>query len=254
MIADSISFRGHRCFKTEWAGFDLAKPINVIIGRNNSGKSHLLDLVAAFCENSLTGKKWWYRCRGILDEASLKRVFGETTTGGNLQGNHWQSHGRHFVNAEIEWELDENLNPSPPLFLNGLDPRSPFGERSTETRIALIQELTKNVQHKLSGTGFRRLLADRDVRAEGPTNQLDLSGDGRGATNIIRRYTVTSNPQFPRELIQRDLLNALNEVFGSDGHFSSCNRKKTEIKIHIRIRRTREQPSPSVIEAVISIP
>ena len=44
MIVDSIYFKGHTCFKNEWSGFDTIKPINVIIGRNNSGKSHLLDL------------------------------------------------------------------------------------------------------------------------------------------------------------------------------------------------------------------
>ena len=45
MKADSIYFKGYSCFKKDWAGFDEIKPINVIIGRNNSGKSHLLDLV-----------------------------------------------------------------------------------------------------------------------------------------------------------------------------------------------------------------
>ena len=47
MNIDSMHFKGHLCFKKEWAGFDTIKPINVIIGRNNSGKSHLLTLVEA---------------------------------------------------------------------------------------------------------------------------------------------------------------------------------------------------------------
>ena len=37
MNIDSIYFKGYSCFKNEWAGFDTIKPINVIIGRNNSG-------------------------------------------------------------------------------------------------------------------------------------------------------------------------------------------------------------------------
>jgi len=53
MIADSISFRGHDCFKKEWAGFNSIKPVNVIIGRNNTGKSRLLDLAGAVCEGTL---------------------------------------------------------------------------------------------------------------------------------------------------------------------------------------------------------
>src|SRR5437773_9786549 len=112
MIADSVSFRGHRCFKKDWAGFESIKPINVIIGRNNTGKSHLLDLAGALCEGKLMGRGWRYQCRGVLDEATLRRVFGEHTIHGELQGNHWQDHGRYFINAPIKWEIDENSNPT----------------------------------------------------------------------------------------------------------------------------------------------
>ena len=53
MRAESVYFKGHLCFQREWAGFDTIKPINVIIGRNNSGKSHLLELVEALGEANL---------------------------------------------------------------------------------------------------------------------------------------------------------------------------------------------------------
>lgn len=86
MIVDSIYFKGHTCFKNQWSGFDTIKPINVIIGRNNSGKSHLLDLVAALCSGKLDGRGWQYRCRGVLDETSLRRKFPENTSGGRLGG------------------------------------------------------------------------------------------------------------------------------------------------------------------------
>lgn len=76
------------------------------------------------------------------------------------------------------------------------------------------------ISHRLSGTGFRRLLADRDIRPEVPVNELNLSPDGAGATNIVRRYLVTSNARYPRELIQTSLLAGLNEIFGQDGHFT----------------------------------
>lgn len=110
MIVDSIYFKGHLCFKKEWSGFDTVKPINVIIGRNNSGKSHLLDLVEALCNKSLRKEGWQYRCRGVLDEASLRIRFRENTCGGSLGGNHWLHHGQHFANVEMTWETDANGN------------------------------------------------------------------------------------------------------------------------------------------------
>lgn len=227
MIADTINFRGHRCFKKDWAGFSSIKPINVIIGRNNTGKSHLLDLAAALCDGKLSGRGWSYRCRGILDELTLRGVFSESTSGGELGGNHWHHHGKHFLDVPLTWELDENSNPTELFWADGFDPKSQIGERSTDVRLASIRAAVKNATHKLLGSSFRRLLADRDIRPETPGTQLALGPDGHGASNIIRRYIVTSNPRFPREIIQRDLLAALNKIFGNDGRFAEI-----QVKVH----------------------
>ncbi len=235
MIIDSIYFRGHRCFKKSWAGFDSIKPINVIIGRNNTGKSHLLDLVTALCDKSLKKHRWSFRCSGKLDESSLRRAFPENTSQGELGGNYWRDHGIHFLNVPITWEIDENLNPQNPTFPDGFDPKSRYGERSTNARFSQVLEAVKNATHTLSGSFLRRLLADRDIRPEVPETNLVLGPDGRGASNIIRRYIVTSNPRFPREIIQIDLLAALNKIFGNAGHF-------TEIQVKFHDEATNGQP------------
>ena len=68
MIVDSIYFKGHTCFRNEWSGFDVIKPINVIIGRNNSGKSHLLDLVEVMCSGDFNNSGWQFQYGGSIDE------------------------------------------------------------------------------------------------------------------------------------------------------------------------------------------
>ncbi len=45
MIDIEIKARYFRCFGEEPQGFDVICPINVIIGKNNSGKSTLMQLV-----------------------------------------------------------------------------------------------------------------------------------------------------------------------------------------------------------------
>jgi putative ATP-dependent endonuclease of the OLD family len=191
MKADSIKFRGHRCFKKEWAGFDSILPVNVVIGRNNTGKSHLLDLAAAISEGKLNGRGWSYRFAGLLDADSL-RVFAKGTNGGELGGNHWDEHGQHFLGQLVTWETDVEANPTDLYFDEGFDYNSYRGPNSTNARLDCLRRVVKNVQHKLSGLTFRRLLADRDIRSEAPDNTLKLLPDGTGATNIIRRYIVTS--------------------------------------------------------------
>lgn len=49
----SIKVRHLKCFGDQEQGFEEIKPINLIIGRNNSGKSTLLDLI----EFVVTGAK-----------------------------------------------------------------------------------------------------------------------------------------------------------------------------------------------------
>ena len=225
MKADSIYFKGHSCFKKDWAGFDTIKPINVIIGRNNSGKSHLLDLVEALCDGKLFDLGWDYRFFGVLDEESLKGVFPESKRdSGNLAGNLWDNHGQYFVDKKITWEVIKNevLNVDFPDGFNishDLDYSRLIPDKSVEARRSRIEEVLHNPTHQLNGTSFRRLFADRDIKTEPPNTALNLGFDGQGATNIIRRFILTSNEQFPRAVIQEKLLTALNSIFGSDGQF-----------------------------------
>ena len=235
MRADSVYFKGHLCFQKEWAGFDTIKPINVIIGRNNSGKSHLLDLVEALSQGELGGRGWQYRCRGVLDEESLRSWFHENASEGELGGNHWSNHGRCFVNTKITWEIDANVNVSKVDFPDDFILESRFGERSTDARLSGIKNVVSKLTHQLNGKLFRRLLADRDIKTELPEIELTLSPDGNGASNIIRRFTYTANPRYPSEVIQRDLLDGLNSIFRGDGKFSS---------IQIKSHDDEEAPGP----------
>ena len=220
MRAESIHFKGHLCFQEEWAGFDTIKPINVIIGRNNSGKSHLLDLVEALSQGKFSGRGWQLRCHGVLDEASLRSVFPENSSRGELGGNYWREHGYHFVNVGISWEIDANGHIPKVEFPDAFAFESRYGERSTNARLSAIKNIISKPTHRFNGKCFGRLLADRDVKTELPKTDLKLGRDGNGATNIIRRFITTSNERFPREVIQQELLEALNAIFGRDGQFT----------------------------------
>ena len=222
MNIDSIHFKGHLCFQKEWAGFDTIKPINVIIGRNNSGKSHLLDLVEALCsKDKINNQNWQYRCSGVLDEESLRSKFLENHMDGALGGNnHWQEHGRYFIDIPITWEVDANGDISNEVFPQDFNLDSPHGENSTNARLLHIRQVLQNVTHQFNEHSCRRLLAERDIKTEPQDVNLTLGPDGNGASNIIRRFILSANPQFPGEVIKQELLNALNFIFGNDGEFS----------------------------------
>lgn len=226
MIATSVKYRGHRCFKQNWTGFDTLRPINVLIGKNNTGKSHLIDFVEALCAETPYRKEWECLCEGVLEEAELKRVFLETTSGGDLPGNHWREHGQCFIGKRVSWTLGSTGQIKDVKLPASLTDNLP-DQRMVAARRELIKLILKTAKHSLSGKYFRRLLADRDIQPEPQSTTLSLSCKGDGATNIIRRYMVSSNSSLNRELIQNEVLSALNKIFTGDGLFTEI-----EVKLH----------------------
>lgn len=173
----------------------------------------------------------------MLNEWSLRRQFNDRASGGELGGSLWGEHGKHFVDTEITWEIDANGNVQNVKFPDDFTIEPPFGDRSTrrppisikehftedegstDVRLLAIKNAVSEPTHQLHGKAFRRLLADRDIQPETTVHDLTLEADGRGASNIIRRFIVTANPRYPSEVIQRDLLNGLSSIFGDDGKF-----------------------------------
>ncbi len=218
MIATTVKYRGHRCFKDTWAGFDTIKPINVLIGRNNTGKSHLIDFAEALCAETPYRKGWEGLCEGVLEATDLRRVFPENHFDGELPGSHWHTHGQLFVGVKASWTIDVMGQVKdislPPSLTDNLS-----NIRMVTARKRCIRKILETAKHSLSGKHFRQLLADRDIQPEHEDENLSLSPNGAGSTNIIRRYILSASEKLPRELVQEELLSALNEIFGSDGQF-----------------------------------
>lgn len=231
MKIDSIKFKGHRCFKNEWVGFDTIKPINVIIGRNNTGKSHLLELARVCCKTKLEKTGYQLKLCGKLDEESLIKRFNRNSeqidrTRYQLVGHYgpilddWSGHGIHLNNEEVAWEVNQHgqiqsVRTCRSTYI-GADPPADL-EPVYKERIGPIVE---SAFPPLAGKEFKHLLADRDIQPEEKTNNLELSESGEGATNIIRRFLSSADANLPRSVIQDELLSGLKLIFGSDGNFT----------------------------------
>lgn len=216
MLAESFRFKGHRCFRDNWSGFDEFKPINVIIGRNNTGKSQLLDVVELLTTHDIRQLEFPYYCTGFLDEHSLRECFSERYSGGDLPGhNHWNAHGKELVGQAVEWRYGADT---------GIEIEMPVDFRDTSgkvkaARLKRINKILESARTPISGRNFRRLVADRDVQTECETDKLTLSSNGSGATNIIRKFIISAEPQYPEDIVQVEMRHALDKIFGEDGEF-----------------------------------
>src|SRR6266699_1865711 len=127
MRPGSLYAINYKCFGAEPVGFDEILPLNLIVGRNNSGKSALLDLVEIACEFKSPSaalhhdrKLPQFRIDAPLAEPALKAAFPDTTSGGPIRsGTHWDF-GQQLMGKKVRALLGapaysfleiENLSP-----------------------------------------------------------------------------------------------------------------------------------------------
>lgn len=210
-INTSFWVRDYRGFKEAGAGFELVKPVNVIVGKNNIGKSSLVAAVehmfrelgaeyeisksVEFCDE--------------LTEIELQAQFSSSTSGGELPNNHWRGHGQNFVGERVVWK--ERGRDVEVLRIEGYDGAKLLVGEKTRLSNAIAASKRRNFRHV-------RLDADRDLVKEPYSNGFSLQSNGVGATNIVQNYINSSS--LDRDLVQVRLLAALNEIFTPDTVFS----------------------------------
>src|SRR5688572_13107696 len=107
-----LHISNYKSFGPEGGGFDSVYPINIIIGRNNSGKSALLDAIAQVREwvkipshLNYAGGIPSFKVSKHLVEAEIERVFRKGEEGGMLiRGRHWEDAGNYLVGSRITIE------------------------------------------------------------------------------------------------------------------------------------------------------
>lgn len=214
-----IKIKNYKCFSEE-AGFDAIQRVNLIIGRNNSGKSSLLDLIDAVASKKYDFDRNTWRdnqrpqviFQSIISEEIATRTFPNNTSGGQINYNHGL-YGQKYIGKAIKWSKSGNNSASlidcddegihPPLRQSG----------------DYHQRLPNNMPVAIEGKVFRRLLAERDILPE-PANTTDIkiSTNGSGLTNAIQCFINKSD--LPSDLVERDILEGLNKIFAHDACFT----------------------------------
>ncbi|MBI4804785.1 MAG: AAA family ATPase [Desulfovibrio sp.] len=217
MQVDGVKFKNYRCFKNEWAGFDDFFPINIVIGRNNSGKSCLLDLINFIVsgEDCKKPPTCLFSYKIELSEEELKNRFRDHVSGGELRGNHWHSHGVHLVGCELYFEKDSAGNIANIVcdkISNGAD------ANDISARINFIKNILDAKRHKFHNKKILKVAAERDIVVESATSDMTLTMNGLGATNVI--HNCINSSKLPRDIIQKELLDSLNLIMGKDANFT----------------------------------
>ena len=217
----SLYIANYKCFGPEPQGVEEITPITVVVGRNNSGKSSLGDVFEFAADLSQLpssgptahdGRPPRLFTTAHLDEAELRRVFSENTSGGSIAGNHW-AYGKRLIGESVRWSRDSSKA------------RLEESDQFDTAARPFLEQVIGRKQLPLAGKQVRRIVADRDVRTESD-GERPLASNGEGTTTVIRRFITESS--LPRDLVKVTMLAALNEVFEPEATFAEIDIQRVD--------------------------
>lgn len=214
-----IKIKNYKCFGEDVQGFDCICPINIIIGRNNSGKSSLIDLIQyvispddELFKSGHLGKKPEVFITQPLTQKELKSVFPDNAHGGEIMAkNHWEF-GQKWIGVNITYKLSKDAREFHSL-------EKPFQLTHHEQyEKGIIKNLTIPFGTKL----FRRISSERDIVREPDFTSgqiLELISNGVGATNLIHNF-LNNRAYNSRDLVKKTILAELNKIVEPDLSFT----------------------------------
>jgi putative ATP-dependent endonuclease of OLD family len=230
----SLKVRNYKCFGDQAEGFETIKAVNIIIGRNNSGKSALLDAVQQACkdgpafraEDSRPGTTAAIVFSRTIDERAARISFPENTSGAAIRGgNYWEGAGRHYVGAILTFEQTSGAPRSARRVVsNSLNAAGLITDPNLRNQ--LETNLAGNLDVPLVNKLFRRLAAERNIVPEGDSNTLEPQSNGQNVTNLIQNYSNLAS--LDRSVVDVKLLNALNSITSPDYVFTSITPRKLQ--------------------------
>lgn len=203
----NIRFKGYKVFpRNQYAEMENLSRVNVIIGKNNCGKTSLLDIIETIYNNDLSIKP----TRDVeeivvdapIDDDMIRRVFyGYSGIG------HWnQSNLSEHVKGRVyPFILDSNNS-----FSINMDMIRGLGSH--------INPACSEFSNRKRYYKFRKITAERNIYPE-PEGKEKLYSDGEGASNLIA--TFLNDSLHDESIIEDTFLNALNRIMQPESEFVS---------------------------------
>ncbi len=222
----SFTFNGYKCFK-EVNSLPWFKSFNVIIGRNNSGKSSFIDIIHSLCDANFRASiskdiriTMKYRIDGYeyfdLDNLDLQIYRNRSLT--------LSYFGLHFIGKELI--ADVSLKQHNSGYNNSYDIVS--GKRyDIDNNIVLLKLNDDTMLDPFNNSVFRCVSSERDITPEAffsGADQIDIDSNGIGTTRYV--CSILNNKNKKDTIIQEDVLNAFNEILGTDGHYRNIKVKQ----------------------------
>lgn len=222
-----IKIANYKCFDEE-IGFDEIKPINVVIGKNNIGKSSLIDMI----EFNYNQNKF---CNECMKNPSLKiiidKTIDENDLGGFQKGHYSSWNGYSYGNRVDDYDYArQNIIGKKFAYDYRVIKKTSYGTTTNEAiknyipnEIFNDEDSSKSNQImrgiKINPRITKRIFAERNISPEKDSNIIEVDGHGNGACNIINKFINKDNLDSSK--VQVELLSKLNEIMDDDYKFTN---------------------------------
>lgn len=206
MDIKNIIFENYKCFRH--AEISNLQPINIIIGKNNIGKSSILDILEMIYSKRST-RQTNIIADKELSEMDIRRAFREDMYGGLPGSNHFEF-GKVFIGKNFKINIKND----------GKYTSNEFYEQYND----IYKEQYKTYWKRLGTEIYyenkipKRILAERNIFPETENEKMSVDSNGNGITTIISNYL--NKNEYEEDLVRHTLLDKLNEIMGDDANFT----------------------------------
>lgn len=218
---ESLRIKNYKHIGDSYIGFDKLENLNILVGQNNIGKSTLLQSIEMLISEDVTNRE--LSTDTMLEfgfcptETEIKNVFREDTSGGEIGINHF-TFGAKYINEYISFEYQPIKAIGKEQITLSNIPGIPQIQITSYKRIDNFNYLANNyLNNNIRCLKLIKLSADRNLVPEIQNSNRTVSEDGTGATNLLRQYLNVAN--LPNEVVENDILNALNQIMKPETHF-----------------------------------
>lgn len=207
MDIKKITFENYKCFKH--AEISNIQPINIIIGKNNIGKSSILDILEMIYSKRASHQTTIIADK-TLSETDIRRVFPENVYGGLIPGSNHYDFGKKFIGKDFKIKIrNDGINPTN-------ESNDSYNQIFLEQYKTYWKRLGKDIYYERKIP--KRILAERNIFPEIENERMDVDSNGNGITTIISNYL--NKNEYDEDLVRQTLLNKLNEIMAEDANFT----------------------------------